>query len=83
MSKYLTVLTLGLVLSAGMRSAQADLVNWLVTEWGSVYKNLERVEDKKYKEPRYGRPQQIAGTADHYYVATSDGCIYKDGTYRT
>jgi len=54
LSKYLTVLTLGLVLSAGMRSAQADLVNWLVTEWGSVYKNLERVEDKKYKEPRYG-----------------------------
>ncbi len=79
MGRCFKALTVALILAGSARSAQADPVNWLLTEWGSVYKNLQRVEDKKYKEPRFGRPQQIAGTADHYYVATSDGCIYKDG----
>jgi hypothetical protein len=54
--------------------AEADLTHWLVTEWGSVYHDFQKVAGKEYKEP-----QQIAGTADHYYVSTRDGSVYRDG----
>jgi len=55
--------------------AQEENVTWLVTEWGSVYRNLHKVADRKFENAR-----QIAGTADHYYVYTRDGSIWKDGT---
>lgn len=74
MRRFFRALTVALILAGGVQSAQADLVNWLVTEWGSVYKNLEKVADKKYKEP-----EQIAGTADHYYVMTRGGVLWRDG----
>lgn len=74
MGRCFKALTVALILAGGAKRAQADLVNWLVTEWGSVYKNLEKVADKKYKEP-----EQIAGTADHYYVMTRGGVLWRDG----
>jgi len=54
--------------------ARADLDNWLVTEWGAVYHNLEKVAS-----PKYERAEQIAGTAEHYWVSCHDGSIYRDG----
>lgn len=48
--------------------------HWLVTEWGSVLHNFQKVADRKYEAP-----EQIAGTADHYYVSTHDGSVYRDG----
>ena len=49
-------------------------VTWLVTDWGSVYRNFVKVVDKKIKNAT-----QIAGTADHFYIATRDGSVYRDG----
>lgn len=74
MNRHLKSLAIGLGLMWCAKGAKADMVHWLLTEWGSVYRNFQKVEDKKYKEP-----EQIAGTADHYYVATRDGSIYRDG----
>lgn len=74
MNRGLRTLALALVLCCTPTVARADLVTWMVTEWGSVYKNLEKVVTKKFEEP-----EQIAGTADHYYVSTRDGSVWRDG----
>jgi hypothetical protein len=71
--KFLATLLL-LALLTALAPAQTQNVTWLLTEWGSVYRNLQKVAGKKYEQP-----QQIAGTADHYYVSTRDGSIWKDG----
>ncbi len=73
-SRVLITLLLLAFLTA-LAPAQGQNVTWMVTEWGSVYRNLKKVADKSYKEPRH-----IAGTADHHFVATRDGSIWKDGT---
>lgn len=73
--RNLWVLILFLASLTSLASAQAEPVTWMVTEWGSVYRNLEKVADKKFEDP-----QHIAGNADHYWVNTRDGSVWKDGT---
>lgn len=63
---------LAVLLPVGAAKAQLD--NWMVTEWGAVYHDLAKVV-----APKYERPEQIAGTKDHYWVSCHDGSVYRDG----
>ncbi len=62
---------LGLLWTA---AAGAGPTYYHLTRWGSVYKNLQKLEDKTYQRPLF-----IAGTENHYWVLTEDGSVCKDG----